>query len=202
MDLIDTDQIDERLRAAYTEEMPDASAVQAAVRRRIAAERVRRYTILAAAAAILLAVAGYASFPYTRGASVFADLATDHRREVIERQPRHWRTEAAEIRTLFARYGVTEEMAGAIAPASFHLEHAKTCGMAGQPVLHLVYSDGSRQVSVYLRKSNGPHIRSGSATIDSEQVAAFTRDGFDAAIVTVGNSAECRAWARRAALIL
>jgi hypothetical protein len=202
MDSIDSEQIDAQLRAAFTEELPDASAIQVAVRKRIAAERFRRLAALASAAAILLAVVGYAVFASTRGANVYGDLAKDHRREVMDGQPRDWKTNGAEMALLIAYYEVSPAMVNGFAPSGFHLEHAKTCGMAGKPVLHLVYSDGSRKVSVYVRKRSGPPIRTGSTSIDAEEVTAFTHDGFDAAVVTVGSSAECQAWARHAALVL
>jgi len=59
------------------------------------------------------------------------------------------RTDAAEIAKLAARYSLTD--ASALAPARFHLEKAKMCGLACQSALHLVFTDGARAVSVFAR---------------------------------------------------
>jgi len=201
MDLRD-DDIDARLCAAYSDGLPDASALQQAVRKRIAAERARLWIFMGAAAAVVLAAVSIGIFQHARGTDIYAELARDHRREVVDQQPRRWRSEPAEIETLIARYGVTAPMVKGFAPTGFRLEHAKTCAMAGKPVLHLVYTDGSRQFSVYVRQRTGTGFRAGSTSVDSEQVAAFERDGFEAAIVMVGSGAECLQWARRAASIL
>jgi anti-sigma factor RsiW len=93
-------------------------------------------------------------------------------------------------------------MVSSLAPNGYRLEHAKTCAMGGKPVLHLVYTDGSKRFSVYLRQRSGKEVRPVARTIDSEQVATFSRNGFEAAIVAVGSGGECLEWARRAAGIL
>ena len=211
MDSREIELMDARLRAAFSEEPPDASAVQLAVRKHIAEQQrrhwMRAWVVVGLAAAVILAVVGYGAFRRTGGTNVYADLAQDHRREVVDRQPRHWRSAPEELDPLIARYGVTDRMVAGLAPSGYRLEHAKTCLMAGKPVLHMVYSDGSREFSVYVRKQSGAGVRSGSASVGSEQgaseqVAVFHRDGFEAAVVTVGSSAECMQLARRAASAL
>jgi hypothetical protein len=154
---------------------------------------------LASGIVILLALAGY-SF-VKRGPGVYAELARDHRREVVEQQPRRWRTEPAEIAALAKRYGVSAAMVSGFAPAGYRLEHAKTCAMGGQPILHLVYTNGSKQFSLYVRQRSGEKAPV-TMNIDSEQVATFSNHGFEAAIVMVGSGPECLEWARRAAGIL
>jgi hypothetical protein len=201
MDLNDA-EIDARLRTLFSEELPDASGVQHVVRKRIAAERARRWIMIASAAAVLLTVAGYGLVNHARETKVYAELARDHRLEVVEKKQRHWRNEPSEIQPLVARYGVTAPMLAGFAPAGYHLKHAKSCGIAGMPVLHLVYANGDREISVYVRQHVGSGIRPGSLTVDSEQVAAFERGGFEAAVVMVGSGNECQAFARRAASFL
>jgi hypothetical protein len=197
MDSNDVEQIDSRLREAFSEPLPDAAAIQQTVRKRIAAERWRSFAMLALAAAIVLAVAGYSLLRRTN--SVYAELARDHRMEVMEHQQRHWRNGPAEIEPLVARYGVTAPMLAGFAPAGYHLLHAKSCGIAGMPVLHLVYSNGNHEISIYVRQHVGSGIHSGSFTVNSEQVVAFERGGLEAAVVMVGSGNECQLFARRAA---
>jgi hypothetical protein len=194
------EQLDSRLRDAFYEALPDASLVQTAVRNRIATERARLWTTLVCATVVLLALAGYSFLK--PGAGVYAELARDHQREVVEQQPRHWRVEPGEVAALIARYNVTEAMVSSLAPNGYRLEHAKTCAMGRKPVLHLVYTDGYKHFSVYLRPRSGQEVQPVAMTIDSEQVAMFSRNGFEAAIVTVGSGSECLEWARRAAGIL
>ena len=199
MDSKDVEQIDSRLRDAYSDTLPDASAVQTAVRQHIATERALLWITAATLIVILLTLGGYSLFK--RGPGVYAELARDHKREVVEQQPRRWRTEPAEIAALTERYGVSGAMVSGFAPQGYRLEHAKTCAMAGQPILHLVYTNGSKEFSLYLRQRSGgkaPVV----VNIDSEQVATFSNHGFEAAIVMVGSGAECLEWARRAAGIL
>jgi hypothetical protein len=150
----------------------------------------------------VLAAIGYGLLHRTRGTGVYAELARDHRKEVVEQEARHWRNGPTEIEPLVARFGVTAPMLAGFAPAGYRLLHAKTCGIGGMPLLHLVYSNGSREISVYVRQHVGTGIRPGSLTVDSEHVIAFERDGFEAAVVMIGSDAECQAFARRAASFL
>jgi hypothetical protein len=202
MDSNEMEQIDSRLQAAFSEQLPDAAAIQHAVRKRIAAERSRSFAILAVAAALVLAAIGYGLLRRASRVGVYAELARDHRMEVMERQQRHWRNGPAEIEPLVARYGVTAPMLAGFAPVGYYLLHAKSCGIAGMPVLHLVYSNGNREISIYVRQHVGSGIRSGSFTVNSEQVVAFERGGLEAAVVMVGSGRECQLFARRASSYL
>jgi hypothetical protein len=38
------------------------------------------------------------------------------------------------------------------APVGYRLEHGKLCRLDGRPFLHLVYTDGANEVSVFLRQ--------------------------------------------------
>jgi len=85
--------LDARLREAVSMELPDATAVGRSVRRRIGAERTRRFALLAATAAIVVfaAILGYRALRPEPVGRLYADAALDHRLEVMEHQPRHWR---------------------------------------------------------------------------------------------------------------
>ena len=154
--------LDARLRDAVSAELPDATAIQGSVRSRIVAERRLRFA--AVAAAVLCAtVLGYWALRPEPVARLFADAALDHRLEVMEHQPRHWRSDPAEIEKLAARFELSNM--AALAPEGYRLEHAKVCGIEGKPALHLVYTNGAPGVFCLYTRANGK--RRGSAPSQS-----------------------------------
>jgi anti-sigma factor RsiW len=196
---------DVRVREALSAELPDSTSVEQTVRRRIARERMRRIVVAGAAAAALLfaAVLGYRAL---RPERLYTDAALDHRVEVMEHQRRHWRSDPEEIEKLAARYELSSEAARAslLAPQGYRLEHAKICGIDGAPALHMVYTNGVQEVSVYVRKRTGNEKGSGVHTVrvGSEHLAGFQTDRVEAVIVTSGSSGECLQFARFAAGVL
>jgi anti-sigma factor RsiW len=188
--------MDARLRKALCTGLPYAGEIERSVWGRIARERSRRWMFLAAAAALLIAaVMAYRMRPER----LYADAALDHRREVTERQPRRWRTDPAEIEKLAARYDLAD--VAALAPAGYRLEHAKMCGIDGQPALHLVYTNGAREFSVFVRPGGGVEPVS-AHSVGSEHLARFRTARHEAVIVTDGSSGECLQFARFAAAAL
>ena len=184
---------DARLRAAFDQPLPDTGAMERTVRRRIVRQTATRWAL--AAAGVVLAVSGYALLAPNR---VMRDAALDHRMEVSLRQPRHWRTDAGEIAQLTARYSLAD--ASALAPAGFRLEKAKVCGLAGQPALHLVYTDGAREVSVFVRAvKTARRISESSAA--GEHLASFA-NGQLQVVVASESPAECAEFARAARRVL
>jgi anti-sigma factor RsiW len=189
--------LDARLRHAVSTELPDASAVQRSVRGRIAALRARRFTAVAAAV-LLAAFLGYLVLrPVSR---VYADVALDHRLEVMEHQPRRWRSDPAEIEKLAGRFGLSNM--GTLAPAGYRLEHAKMCGIDGKPALHLVYTNGSGEVSFYIRTRTGGDKALRTVTVGSEHLASFQTDRLEAVVATGAPGTECLQFARFAAQLL
>jgi hypothetical protein len=201
MDSNDIEQFDARLRQALSADLPDAAAVLSAVRGKIRRQRAVSLLLMGTAAAIFIAGIAYAAAGHAHRSRVYEELARDHHREVVNHEPRHWKTSPTEIAVLAARFGLSESTAESLAPLGYSLEHAKTCGMDGKPVLHLVYTNGSGEISIYIRRGTGTNL-SGSATANLEQVSAFRTAGFEAAIVMDGTPRECLEFARMAARIL
>lgn len=184
--------MDTRVREASSE-LPDASRVQSAVRRRIVERRRRSWWQAAAVAAAL--VAAFLLYKPSPAARVLTDAAKDHAAEVTQHQPRRWRTSAQDIAALAARYQLTD--LNALAPEGYRLEHAKMCGLDHQPALHLVYTNGSQEYSVYVRSrlwsDNGVHASGSTVSYQNDRVA----------IIATGNSsAECLKFAEAAARVL
>lgn len=152
--------MDAQLRDAILAEPIDTTALDAHIRKQIAAEvsqrKIQRGKWIAAAgiaALLLIAVGGYWFLPNRGSAAMCADAARDHRVEVVEHQRRDWLTDAAAIDALAVQRGLSALAAQAMAPAGYRLERGKLCRLGGRVFLHLVYSNGAREFSLYLRDS-------------------------------------------------
>jgi anti-sigma factor RsiW len=159
-------RLDARLREVLLAEEVDVSRVNRRVRELIAGEsavalvpqlerKPRRWVTAAMgiAAALLLLATGYILMP-RQAARVYADAATDHRMEVVEQQPRPWVTDPAKIAALEEQQGISGSVPLALA-AGYHLERAKICWLDGRFFFHAVYSDGTREFSLFLRPRDG-----------------------------------------------
>ncbi len=199
-------RLDARFREALLADDVDMSRVDRRIREMIAAEslgstapsvplRPSRWMTAAMgiAAAFLLLAAGYLLIP-GHVARVYADAATDHRMEVVEQQPRHWMTDPAAIAALGEKLGISDAVPPELA-SGYHLERAKICRLDGRFYLHLVYSDGSQEFSLFLRPrdgerlsgsirgfANGRLLRASSA--GSEHMASFETSHLTAVVAT------------------
>jgi anti-sigma factor RsiW len=189
---------DAQLRQASTE-LPDAAAVERSVRVSILRLRAWRFAAVAAVV-VLAAILGYRVLRPEPVSRLYADAALDHRLEVMEHQPRRWRSDPAEIEKLAARYKLPD--VAALAPAGYRLEHAKMCGIDGKPALHLVYTNGSREFSVYVRGRTAGDGALRAVKVGTEHLAAFQTDRVEAVIATDGSSGECLQFARFAERVL
>jgi anti-sigma factor RsiW len=197
--------LDARIRGSFAADLPEGTALERTVRARVRRERVRRFAIGAVAAAALLvgAVLGYRAL---RPERLYLDAALDHRVEVMEHQQRRWRTDPADIEKAAQRYELSDAaaLAGSLAPQGYRLEHAKVCGIDGKPALHLVYTDGNHEFSVYVRHAAG--ITKGNAirtvSVGAEHLAGFRGNHLEAVIATTGTSGECLQWAKFAQAVL
>ncbi|HZL56774.1 MAG TPA: hypothetical protein VFC21_06825 [Bryobacteraceae bacterium] len=172
-------ELDAQLRSAAHAEPIETAALEKAIRARLGRAHGGWYA--AAAAALILAL----RLSYSPAPDVFAQAVGDHRAEVVEHRPRHWRSDPNEIQTLAARYGLSASTVGRMAPGGYRLEHAKTCGLDGKPVLHLVYTDGRHEFSVYVTDGRAH----GERTVGRARVAAFHSPLVSG--IAVGSRAEC-----------
>ena len=161
-----------RLDAALGESMlsegVDAAAIDRRVRERIAAESAakvqptppkqapRRWVIavMGAAAVLLLTALGYRLLMGPEVVRVYAEAARDHRREVVEQQPRKWVSDPAQITATAEQRGVPRSVVLALAGQGYHLERGRLCFVGRRVFVHLVYSSAGHEFSVYLRQRN------------------------------------------------
>jgi anti-sigma factor RsiW len=190
--------LDTNLRQS-AEELPDATAIQRSIRGRIGRERAWRFAAVAAVALFAAALGSWALRPASPG-RLYADAALDHRLEVVEHQPRHWRTDPAEIEKLAARFNLPD--VAALAPQGYRLEHAKMCGIDGKAALHLVFTNGRQDFSVYIRTRNGGDKILREVNVGAEHLAAFQTDRLEAVVATAESSEECRQFAQFASRVL
>ncbi|HKV06108.1 MAG TPA: anti-sigma factor [Candidatus Acidoferrales bacterium] len=219
-------QLDAQLRRALLAEEPDVANLNRRVRERIEAEasdskqsimrlRRRRLVIVAsgAAAALLLSAIGYRLLLSPRVASVYAAAATDHRLEVVEQRPRPWFVDPARIASLAEREGVPGSAPFALDSSGYHLERARVCWLDGRFFLHVVYSNGGQEFSVYLRQRDGQRpagrfreTANGRSLYTSkfgqENVASFETDRLMAMVVTDQSTDAALSFARFAASAL
>jgi len=111
-----------------------------------------RYAIAASVALffIVIATVGYAKGRIERTA-VCIDAADDHQEEVVAKSPRKWRTESAEVQALAQRIVGDASVPTRIVPAGYHLVGARVCLLHGKRYMHLDYSDGSNEISLFVR---------------------------------------------------
>lgn len=195
-------QVDERLVASIGSDLPDAARVEQAVRRNIAAVRARRRLFAAGAIAAGLALAIVGTYAFLRSATpprLYADAAEDHHAEVIEKEPRRWRSSASEIEALAQQSGLSRAQAASLAPQGYTLELAKNCRIDGQRMLHLVFTNGVKRYSVFVRPERASPQKMRIYGSNSEEVASMDTGQFRAIVVTVGPQAECRELAKIAA---
>jgi anti-sigma factor RsiW len=214
-------ELDRYLRDGIRAESMEQSDVENRIRARISlmpaqpSERRWRMAMWMAAAAAVAAVLVMGTF----GSRVLLirpsnplcnDAANDHRDEVVNGGRRAWRTTVPEIQVLADRPGVGVPLA---APPGYHLDRGKLCRLEGHVYLHLVYSNGTQEFSLFLRH-RGAELPPGPArdtangrplyTADRghEHIAFLQTDGITAVIVTDQSSQAALSLARFAASTL
>jgi anti-sigma factor RsiW len=218
---------DARLREIVLSEELDEATVSRLVRERIAADsgvparagllsRIPRRWVAAAigAAAVLLLVGlGYRGLLGPRVARVYADAAQDHRREIIEQEPRRWLADPAQIAALAEQQGISGTAVLALAPDGYHLGRGRLCWLDGRIFLHLVYSNGAQEISLFLRQREAAPLLGPAGEevygkplhtsgLGNEHVAAFETSRLTAVVVTDQSAEAALRFARLASAAL
>jgi anti-sigma factor RsiW len=196
-------RLDSRLAAVLAGAKIDSRRVEQHVRMAIASERrVHRWWAGAAIATVVAGIVSVSFFVRWKAApapALFAEAARDHRVEVIEKQPRHWRVAPSDIENVTVRHGLTYAQASSLAAAGYKLERAKNCGIEGQRTLHLVFGNGAREYSLYVRSDTARHAPIRVVHQKDEEVGAVETGHFRAIVVTSGSQSECETLIKMAA---
>jgi len=111
-----------------------------------------RYSV---AATLIFAVLLVATFGYAKGrmdlSATCADAADDHQEEVIGKAPRKWRTDDKDLQSLSQRMVGDTGVLERVAPTGYHLVGARVCVLHGKRYMHVQYSDGMNQLSLFVR---------------------------------------------------
>jgi hypothetical protein len=200
LQLSDARTLDEQVRLCVLAEHVDSEALERRVMQRIAVEskpswnRFRTWPVAAGFACVaLVAVAGYESSPKPTG--LFTAAARDHRFEVVDRQPRKWRSDLTSVSQLAASRGINNSLIEAVAKAGYSFKEARLCRLDGFVFLHLVYIDSGHEFSVFLREEDGGKVsgsRHGSvdgkpiytSDLGAQHVAGFADGALKALVVT------------------
>jgi len=191
---------DGMLREAVLAEEVDSSRVERNVR------RVMGTPVRGASGRWMLALAGLAAVLLlgvflTRARPVYAAAAKDHRREIIELQPRPWATDRVSIAAMARREGVPDWALDRMAPAGYHLAQGRFCFLDGRIFLHLVYTSDAGKLSVFLRPADrveAVHAESHGA----EHVAGFQDRKVSAVFVTEQSGDAAVRFARSASAVI
>jgi anti-sigma factor RsiW len=140
---VDTTGVDDQVRQRIA--FPQAPAAQP---NRFRAPRVRWLATAGVAASITLAFFVYRVPFRTQIATVYSDAARHHGHLVDHKQ---WISGQASLAQLAQQGGMEASVLMSLAPAGYRLEHGKLCRLDGRPFLHLVYTNGPNEVSVFLR---------------------------------------------------
>jgi len=189
-------ELDARLRDSLLAENQDTEALDRRIRQKIARPRMVR-TAAGIAAMLLIALLGYQAWSNARVSRLYADAAVDHHREVVDRQPRSWVTGREAIDALVQRQLLPPSTLSRFASAGYRLERAKLCRLAGRIYLHLVYSNGGGEVSVFLRRPGGDPVPDTlrSTNRGEEYLASVKTDLVAAVVVTDQSSQAARQFA-------
>lgn len=177
---------DARLRELLYEDPIDTASLDHRIRESIAPSPRKWIGI---AATILLTVALFAYRTWDKPDRDCVDAASDHHREVVDRQKRTWRFDTGEIQTLAAQQGIDLPGLRKLESTGQHLERAKLCRLDGRVFLHLVYTDGVHETSVFLHRKEGSPKAMRTADSGSQHVASLETSHLRA-IVVAGDSIE------------
>src|SRR5436305_505553 len=151
------------LRHAVNEERVQTRQLEAHVRaaiRNSSAWHRPAFVMLryAVAASIVFAVLTLGSFGYARGrmdsTATCADAADDHQQEIVGKAPRKWRSDLKEVQALSQKVTGDAAVPEHIAPAGYHVVGARMCILHGKRYMHLDYSDGSNEISLFVRRQH------------------------------------------------
>jgi anti-sigma factor RsiW len=173
---LQTRQLESHVRAAIRKSMPWNRPLMVMVRYGIAAAVVF--------ATVALGTIGYAKGRIDRNA-ICVDAVDDHQEEIVGKAPRKWRSNGPELQMLATKVAVDPTIPDRIAPAGYHLVGARICDLHGKRYMHLDYSDGTNEVSLFVRHNDAKKSVAQKVMhwLQSDSVATDRIDGFSVGAV-------------------
>lgn len=108
-----------------------------------------------AAAVVVFGTLALATFGYAKGrmdlTATCADAADDHQQEIVEKAPLQWRSNPGDVEALSKRFVGDPSVPQRVTPAGYHLVGARICILHDKEYMHLDYSDGSNEISLFVR---------------------------------------------------
>ncbi|HTS50324.1 MAG TPA: hypothetical protein VMH05_20400 [Bryobacteraceae bacterium] len=198
----DDAELDRQLRQEILAEPFDVSALEHRIRKAIAPRFPRRLLVAASAAFLLLlcvfASVGLRTWFTLQPSQVCSDAARDHLREIVRREPRRWIFETAGIDALGRQLGVSPAAHSRFVVPGYRLDRGKLCVLSGRLFLHLVYSNGTREFSLFLAHDSAPGGYF-DADFSGQYTASVESNQTRAVIVTSESKAAARNLVRVAA---
>ena len=219
-------QFDDLLRNAVDQDardrLTDPQDLRAHVRREMHASdslwrrifAVSTLRLAAVNAVLLILLSGtlfYVSRQRAFERTLYADAADDHHDEVMAHLvDSYWRYKAGDIQELLHSWAGQATLAETLAPTGYHIARARLCELQTQIYVHLVYSDGAHEVSIFVRRKeaetlagraigsiNGKSLH--AEFVKDLQVAGFQSRDLTILVVTDMPRRDCLDIARQAA---
>jgi hypothetical protein len=183
------EELDQRVRAAVLAEQIDAAPLERSIGERIGRRVLPRWAVPVAAGIAIIIAGGLASraFFSPQPPALCVAAAEDHRREIVNGDPRRWLTDLADIQSLAEKQSVPRSAIAALGTTGYRLERARLCFLKKQIFLHLVYTKDGEEFSVYLRPRGSESPFDGSvreASLGPEDLAYFQTDRLAAVVVS------------------
>jgi hypothetical protein len=195
------DELDQRVREAILAEPVDIAPLERSIRQRIEKPREWRWAIAVAASIAIVIVGGlaYRAFSRPQPPPLCVAAAQDHRREIVNGEPRPWLTKLPEIEALAEKQGVPGSAVAALDTTGYRLERARLCFLKKQIFLHLVYTKNGQELSVYLRPRGSESPFDGAVrevSVGPEDLAYFQTERVTAVFVDERSKARVAIFAR------
>ena len=211
-------QHDDLLRAALGGPSPNTEKTRKRVLDQIRKSNRRRFLVprlvftMPIAAVLLLAISAgvYVLLRGSLTTTVYAAAQNDHYIEVVERADRPWLQTPEEIRAFVQDELGNTRFLDQLTPSGYHLTRALHCYLLKQRYVHLVYENGSREISIFVRPRDAElpgstvEIANGcalhAAAVNNFEIAGFQSRQYRVLVVSDLSRGETLQVARMAAV--
>jgi anti-sigma factor RsiW len=188
-------ELDNALRAAMLEELPDVSPLLRRVQAEMAAPWWKRIPhlvpmrVLGVAAAIIVLALISLPWLYLHQAqkSMALEAADDHYNDLVLLRHPDWDYQPADVaRFIEQQFPQKQDLLRSITPKNASLEKVRLCNLRGTPYAHFVFKTGAVETSVFLRADTGSrrdraaHLSDGGHGLE---VAGFSSSGLAGIVV-------------------